>query len=132
MNIVGHAGPLTQAHDFGMRSFDVRCTSYNPEAPGKYESCEFMIRCFFDIGRRWESYEPPRAGTLVHIIGQLIGRYKMSGNEEPTVLITDFKILISSGKVSTVNDGDGASAQRQSLLLSEGTGQSQAECPVLL
>ncbi|KFZ23651.1 hypothetical protein V502_01867 [Pseudogymnoascus sp. VKM F-4520 (FW-2644)] len=109
VNIVGHAGPLTQRHDSGMRSFDVRCTSYNPEAAGKYKSCEFMTRCFFDTGRRWESYEPPRAGTLVHIIGQLVGRYKMGGNEEPAVLITDYKILVSSGKASTAASGDGAS-----------------------
>jgi hypothetical protein len=109
MNIVGQSGPHTQTHDSGMRSFDVRCTSYNPEASGKYKSCEFMVRCFFDIGRRWGSYEPPRAGTLVHVIGQLIGRYKMGGNEEPAVLITDFKILVSSGKANTVASGDGAS-----------------------
>jgi hypothetical protein len=94
-----------------MRSFNVRCTSYNPEADGKYKSCEFMVRCFFDVGRRWESYEPPRVGTLVHIIGQLIGRYKMGGNEEPAVLVTDFKILASSGKVGTAASGDSVSAE---------------------
>ena len=111
VNIVGHAGPLAQTHNSGMRSFNVRCTSYNPEAAGKYKSCEFMVRCFFDIGRRWESYGPPRAGTLVHIIGQLIGRYKMVGNEEPAVLITDFKILASSGKAGTDVSGDSVSAE---------------------
>jgi hypothetical protein len=111
VNIVGHAGLLTQTHNSRMRSFDVQCTSYNPEAPRKYKSCEFMVRCFFDIRRRWESYELPRAGTLVHIIGQLIGRYKISGNEEPAVLITDFKILVSSGKVNTITGGNSASTE---------------------
>jgi hypothetical protein len=52
-----------------------------------------------DIGRRWEAYEPLRAGTLVHIIGQLIRRYKMGDDEEPAVLIADFKALVSSGNM---------------------------------
>ena len=103
MNLVGHVGPLAKKHDSGMRSFDLRCTSYNPEASGKYKSTEFMLRCFFDIGKRWEAYEPPHAGTLAHIIGQLIGCYKMGHDEKPAVLITDFKVLLSSRNTSTVS-----------------------------
>ena len=111
MNIVGHAGPLAEVHGSGMRSFDVRCNSYNPEASGKYKSCEFMLRCYFDIGKRWEGYEPPRAGTLVHIIGQLIGRYKMGRDEKPTVMVTDFKILAPSGNANAVASGGGNSPE---------------------
>src|SRR5436305_3951491 len=103
VNLVGHVGPLAKTHDSGMRSFDLRCTSYNPEASGKYKSTEFMLHCFFDIGKRWEAYEPPRAGTLVHIIGKLIGRYKMGHDEKPAVLITDFKALLSSRNTSTAS-----------------------------
>jgi hypothetical protein len=61
-----------------------------------------MQRYFFDIGRRWEGYEPPRAGALVHIIEQLIGTYRMGRDETPAVLIPDFKIFVSSGNVNVV------------------------------
>jgi hypothetical protein len=94
---VGHVGPLAKKHDSGMRSFDIRCTSYNPEASGKNKLTEFVLRCFFDTGRCWDMYEPPRSGTLVHIVGQLIGSYKEGNDEKPAVLITDFKALPSSG-----------------------------------
>jgi hypothetical protein len=35
----------------------------------------------------------------------------MGGSEQPAVLITDFKILVPSGKANTVASGDGASAE---------------------
>ena len=98
-----------------MRSFDVRCTSYNPGVSGKYKTSDFILRCFFDTGRRWEAYEPPRAGTLVHIIGQLIGRYKVGHDEKPAVLITDFRALVLSGNMHTAG-GDASSPETTSPL----------------
>lgn len=112
VNIVVHVGPVAEKHSSGMRSFDVRCTSYNPELLGKYKSSDFMLRCFFDIGRRWEAYKPPRAGTLVHIIGQLVGRYKMGDNEKPAALITDFKVLVSSRNMHASAGGGPSSLKR--------------------
>ena len=114
VNIVGHVGPLGKKHDSGIRSFDVRCTSYNPEALGKYKSTQFMLRCFFDTGKRWESYEPPRTRTLVHIIGQLIGRYRMDYDEKPAVLITDFKALLLSGNTNIAFSKGATSPERTS------------------
>ena len=94
-----------------MRSFNVRCTSYNLEALGKYKLVEFIIRCFFDTRRRWEAYEPPRARTLVHIIGQLIGQYKIGQDEKPAVLITDFKALQLSRNTSTASSRGASSPE---------------------
>lgn len=54
VNIVGHVGILAEKHSSGMRSFDVRCTSY-PELSGKYKPSVFMLR-YFDIDGRWEAY----------------------------------------------------------------------------
>jgi hypothetical protein len=112
VNIVSHVGLLVEKHGSGMRSFNVRCTSYDPELSGRYKSSDFMLCCFFDIGRRWEAYEPPRAGTLVHIIGQLIGRYKMGDDGKPAVLITDFKVLVSSRNMHASASGGAGSPKR--------------------
>jgi hypothetical protein len=93
-----------------MRSFDVQCTSYNPEVPGKPKSTEFVLQCFFDTGRRWEPYENPCSGMLVHIVGQLIRRYKKDNEEKPAVLITDFVTLPSPRNMRATASGTSASS----------------------
>ena len=86
-------GESSKKHESGMRSFDVQCTSYNKELTGKQKLTEFLLRCFFDTGKRWEGYEPPCSGILDHIVGQLVGRYSDGDDQKPAVLITDFKAL---------------------------------------
>jgi hypothetical protein len=111
VNLVGKVGTLAKKHDSGMRSFDVQCTSYNPEINGNRKLNEFTLRCFFDTGKRWEAYEPPHSGVLVHIVGQLIGKYKEGNDEKPAVLITDFKVLpLSRNKRTMASGGTSASS----------------------
>jgi hypothetical protein len=112
VNLVGHAGDRSQVHDSGMRSFDLQCAVYNFNklaSATQSKSKEFTIRCFFDIGKRWESFQPPKARTLIHIVGQLVGYFQMGDQERPAVLITSYQSLktaasIEAGPAPALND----------------------------
>src|SRR5580700_4805783 len=71
VNLVRHAGDSSQVHSSGMRSFDLQCAVYNFDklaSTPQSKSKEFIIRCFFDTGKRWDSFQAPRACTLIHIV----------------------------------------------------------------
>ncbi len=88
-----------------MQSFNVQYTFYNPEIIRRHKVTKFILHCLFDIGKQWEVYKPPCSGVLVHIVRQLIGKYKEGNNKKLAVLISDFKILSSPGNVYTMASG---------------------------
>ena len=89
VNIVGHVGPLAEKHGSGMRSFDMRCTSYNPGVSGKYKTNDFILRlllryCEMLGGLRNAACWDAGAHNWTTDWG-----YKMGHDEKPAVLITD-------------------------------------------
>jgi hypothetical protein len=101
-NLIGHAGESSQVHGSGMRSFDLQCAVYNfdTQAPApRPKSKEFTVRCFFDLGKRWESFRSPRARTLIHIVGQLVGYFQAGDHKCPAILITDYRSLTTTTSI---------------------------------
>ena len=94
---MGYVG-TGQEHSSGCRSFDLTCPIYNIDTK---KPLEFVVRCLFDNSVRWKSYSIPRQGALVHIVGNLAGKFHTNVNNSttrPAILITAYKAL---GSIAT-------------------------------
>src|SRR5436305_6361783 len=81
---MGYAG---ESHD---RSFDLSCSVYNTDTK---QGHDFTVRCIFDNNARWRNFTIPRQGSLLHIAGELVGKFRMGDVEHPAILITGYRSL---------------------------------------
>jgi hypothetical protein len=77
-------------HPSSFRSFPLNCTIYNPDAK---KAVEFAVECFLDTSPRWVKYSPPKAGSLAHVVGNLLGLFEVGQTKTPALHITDWKNL---------------------------------------
>ena len=71
LNLLGYSG-APHIHPSGFRSFPLNCTIYNPDTK---KAEQFAVECFLDTSPRWAKYSPPKAGSLAHVVGNLLGLF---------------------------------------------------------
>jgi hypothetical protein len=77
-------------HPSGFRSFPLNCTIYNPDTKS---AKDFTVECFLNTSPRWARYSPPAAGSLAHVVGNLLGLFQVGQSKTPALHITDWKNL---------------------------------------
>lgn len=108
VNAIGVVGSSWETHHSGARSKDLACTSYNFDACfGKAKAevqgrrtVDFTLRCFFDSGLRFGAVRQLQSGALIHVIGQLCGKFQGEELEQTSVLITDFDVIPSTSSTA--------------------------------
>ena len=89
LNLLGYSG-APHIHPSGFRSFPLNCTIYNPDTK---KAEQFAVECFLDTSPRWAKYSPPKAGSLAHVVGNLLGLFQTGKSNTPALHITDWKNL---------------------------------------